>query len=162
MKKESPTTHEQKSLETTRLTPRPGMTSEIGGGAAAAEPGESYLVLIVDDVVDNLALISLDLQQQGYRVVTASDGEKAVRVASLTRPHIILMDIAMPGVDGLEATRKLREDAALRNTPVIALTAYDTGGFRRAAADAGFDGYLTKPIDFERLHELIKRLLRQS
>src|ERR1044072_7952513 len=106
MKKESPTTHEQKSLETTRLTPRPGITSEIGGSA----PEQSSLVLIVDDIVDNLALISLDLQQQGYRVVTASDGEKAVRVASLTRPHIILMDIAMPGVDGLEATRKLRED----------------------------------------------------
>jgi CheY-like chemotaxis protein len=158
MKKESPTTHEQKSLETTKLTPRPGITSEIGGSA----PEQSYLVLIVDDIVDNLALISLDLQQQGYRVVTASDGEKAVRVASLTRPHIILMDIAMPGVDGLEATRKLREDYALRDTPVIALTAYDTGGFRRAAADAGFDGYLTKPIDFDRLHELIRRLLRQG
>jgi CheY-like chemotaxis protein len=157
MKKESPTTHEQKSLETTRLTPRPGMTGEVGSA-----PQDSYLILIVDDVVDNLALISLDLQQQGYRVVTASDGEKAMHVAAMTRPHIILMDIAMPGVDGLEATRKLREDESLRNTPVIALTAYDTGGFRRAAADAGFDGYLTKPIDFERLHELIKRLLRQS
>jgi CheY-like chemotaxis protein len=154
MKKETSDTDEvQKSLTTTRLSSPPGE-----GG----EPQQGHLILIVDDVVDNLALISLDLQQQGYRVVTASDGEKAVHVASLTKPDIILMDIAMPGVDGLEATRKLRADETLRSVPVIALTAYNTGGFRRAAADAGFDGYLTKPIDFERLHELIESLLRRK
>lgn len=154
MKKETPSTDEvKKSLETTRLTPLPG---EDG------PPADGYLILIVDDVVDNLALISLDLQQQGYRVVTASDGEKGIRVASLTRPDIILMDIAMPGVDGLEATRKLRQDESLRSIPIIALTAYDTGGFRRAAADAGFDGYLTKPINFDRLHDLIQSLLSRK
>ena len=143
-----------KSLTTTRLSPPPG---EEGGGAS----GGGHLILIVDDLVDNLALISLDLQQLGYRVVTASDGEKAFSVASLTRPHIILMDIAMPGVDGLEAARRIREDENLRHTPVVALTAYDTGGFQRAAADAGFDAYLTKPINFDRLHELIRRLLKE-
>lgn len=156
MKKDSQATDEvQKSLTTTRLSTPSGQ--EGGGG-----PEDGYLILIVDDVVDNLALISLDLQQQGYRVVTASDGEKAVHVAGLTRPDIILMDIAMPGVDGLEATRKLRANEALRNIPVIALTAYNTGGFRRAAADAGFDGYLTKPINFDRLHELILSLLQRG
>lgn len=156
MKEDSPDTNEvKKSLTTRRLSPLPG---EPGAGDDRA-PEDGYLILIVDDVVDNLALVSLDLQQQGYRVVTASDGEKAVHVAALTRPDIILMDIAMPGVDGLEATRKLRADATMSSIPVIALTAYDTGGFRRAAADAGFDGYLTKPINFDRLHELIQRLL---
>jgi CheY-like chemotaxis protein len=113
-------------------------------------------------MVDNLALISLDLQQMGYRVVTASDGEKAVRVAAQTKPDIILMDIAMPGTDGLEATRLLHKDENLSHIPVIALTAHDTGGFKRAAADAGVDGYLTKPIDFIRLHKLIERLLGSS
>jgi two-component system, cell cycle response regulator DivK len=158
MKKDSHETGEvQKSLTTTRLS-----TSTGGEGGASGESQQGHLILIVDDVVDNLALISLDLQQQGYRVVTASDGEKAVRVASMTMPHIILMDIAMPGVDGLEAVRRLREDASLRNIPVIALTAYNTGGFRRAAADAGFDGYLTKPINFDRLHELIESLLQRK
>lgn len=158
MNKDSPATDKvKKSLATTKLSNHPGLKSEGGG-----EPEEGHLILIVDDIVDNLALISLDLQQQGYRVVTASDGEKGVRVAALTRPDIILMDIAMPGVDGLEATRKLRADETLRNIPVIALTAYDTGGFRRAAADAGFDGYLTKPINFDRLHELIQSLLHRS
>ena len=153
--KKSPTTREmEKSLTTTRLSPLPGAEGE---GSA----GSGHLILVVDDVVDNLALISLDLQQLGYRVVTASDGEKAFRVASLTKPDLILMDIAMPGVDGLEAARRIREDENLRSTPVVALTAYDTGGFQRAAADAGFDAYLTKPINFDRLHELIRRLLHE-
>ena len=118
-----------------------------------------FLVLIVDDMVDNLVLVSLDLQQQGYRVVTASNGEEAVRVASLSFPDIILMDIGMPELDGLGATRKIRENEALRNIPVIAITAFNTDGFRRAAHDAGFDGYLVKPFDFDRLHTLIRGLL---
>ncbi len=114
---------------------------------------------MVDDVVDNLVLISLDLQQQGYRVVTASDGEEAVKVAALAYPDLILMDIGMPELDGLGATRKIREQEALRTIPIIALTAFSTDGFRRAAFDVGFDGYLVKPIEFDRLHELIRRLL---
>ena len=158
-RKQSPTTKGiKKSFTTTRL-PSPPPGEEESGGAASEQ---NHLILIVDDVVDNLALISLDLQQLGYRVVTASDGEKAVRVASLTKPDIILMDIAMPGVDGLEATRQIREDGKLRAIPIIAITAYSTGGFQRAAADAGFDGYLSKPIDFDRLHELIRSLLPNS
>lgn len=127
--------------------------------AKSAPSPQDFLILVVDDIVDNLTLISLDLQQMGYRVVTASDGEKAVRVAEQARPDIILMDIAMPGMDGLEATRQLHEDETLRRIPVIALTAHDTGGFKKAAADVGIDGYLTKPIDFYRLHNLIEQLL---
>jgi CheY-like chemotaxis protein len=120
---------------------------------------KDFLVLIVDDVVDNIVIVSLDLQQQGYRVVTASNGEEAVKVASLTYPDIILMDIGMPQLDGLGATRKIRENEALRNVPIIAITAFNTDGFRRAAHDAGFDGYLVKPFDFDRLHALIRGLL---
>lgn len=120
---------------------------------------KDFLVLVVDDMVDNTIVISLDLQQQGYRVVTASDGEQAVTVASKTYPDIILMDIGMPELDGLAAARKIRETDALRTVPIIAITAFSTGGFQQAARDAGFDGYLTKPIDFERLHELMRKLL---
>lgn len=117
------------------------------------------LVLVVDDIVDNVVMLSLDLQHQGYRVITASNGEEAVKVASLMKPNIILMDIGMPLLDGLGATAKIRENETLRTTPVVAITAFSTSGFRRAAYDVGFDGYLTKPIDFEQLHELIDRLL---
>lgn len=120
---------------------------------------KDFLVLVVDDIVDNVVIISLDLQQEGYRVVTASNGEEAVKVAALTKPDIILMDIGMPELDGLGATRKIRENEALRDVPVIAITAFSTDGFRRAAYDVGIDGYLVKPINFDRLHELLSRLL---
>jgi CheY-like chemotaxis protein len=123
------------------------------------EDTEVAPVLIVDDNNDNLVLISLSLQDFGYRVITARDGEEAIQVASVARPQLILMDIAMPKMDGLDATRKLRQEAHFQEVPVIALTAFGTDGFRRAAAEAGFDGYLTKPIDFERLRRLMNALL---
>jgi CheY-like chemotaxis protein len=118
-----------------------------------------FLILVVDDSADNVAVISLDLQQQGYRVVTASDGEDAVTVAAQMLPNLILMDINLPSLDGLGATRRIRETEALREVPIIAITAFGTEGFQRAAYDAGLSGYLTKPIDFDRMHLLIARLL---
>ena len=118
-----------------------------------------FLVLVVDDQIDNAVVISMDLQQEGYRVITASDGEQAVQIAAQTNPDIILMDIGMPELDGLGAARKIRENEASRSVPIIAVTAFGTEGFQRAARDAGFDGFLTKPIDFTMLHELMRRLL---
>jgi CheY-like chemotaxis protein len=139
-----------------RTTPLQQVTDDLG----ESQSSTNALVLVVDDTVDNLTLISLELQGRGYRVVTASDGEEAIRVATLAKPDIILMDIAMPQVDGLQATRKIRENEELRSIPVIAITAYNTAGFQRAAHDAGFDAYFTKPIDFDRLHSLIKTFLQ--
>ncbi len=118
-----------------------------------------FLILVVDDSADNVAMLSLDLQQQGYRVVTASNGEDAVTVATQMLPHLILMDINLPTLDGLGATRRIREINVLREVPVIAITAFGTEGFQRAAYDAGVDGYLTKPLDLDRMHQLIARLL---
>ena len=118
-----------------------------------------FLILVVDDSADNVAMISLDLQQQGYRVVTASNGEDAITVATQKVPNVILMDISMPGLDGLGATRRIRDDEALREIPVIAITAFGTEGFQRAAYDVGVSGYLTKPLDLDRMHQLIARLL---
>lgn len=119
----------------------------------------SQTILVVDDVSDNRILVSLSLQDMGYRVVTACDGEEAISIAQTARPDLILMDIAMPQLDGLGATRRIRDLADFQDLPIVALTAFDTSGFRKAAFDAGFDGYLTKPIDFERLRTLIDRLL---
>lgn len=124
------------------------------------KPSEpKFLILVVDDSADNVAMISLDLQQQGYRVVTAGNGEDAVTVATQMLPNLILMDINLPTLDGLGATRRILENDALREVPVIAITAFGTEGFQRAAYDAGVSGYLTKPIDFDRMHLLIARLL---
>jgi len=142
---------EEDTYNTSRLDDKAVNTGDIAP--------KDFTILVVDDVVDNLVLISLDLQQLGYRVVTSSNGEEALKIASLTQPDLILMDIGMPELDGLGATRKIREHPTLRGVPVIAVTAFGTDGFRRAAYDAGFDGYLTKPIDFNRLHDLIKSLL---
>ncbi len=117
-------------------------------------------ILVVDDVRDNLILISLSLQSYGYRVLTAANGAEAIETALVARPDLILMDIAMPEMDGLTAARRLRLHPELQHIPIIALTAFDTNGFRQAASDAGFDGYLTKPVDFERLNRLIEAFLR--
>jgi CheY-like chemotaxis protein len=119
----------------------------------------SQTVLVVDDQNDNVVLVSLWLQNLGYRVVTAVDGESAVEVARLAMPQLILMDIAMPVMDGLDATRRIRQTPLISDLPVIFLTAFDTKEFRQKAGDAGGDGYLTKPIDFERLSKLILTLL---
>jgi len=123
------------------------------------DSAKKFLILVVDDSADNVAMLSLDLQQQDYRVVTATDGDEAISVASLTLPNLILMDISMPRMDGLGATRRIREIDALRDVPVIAVTAFGTEGFQRAAYDVGFSGYLTKPIDFGRMHQLVAGLL---
>lgn len=122
--------------------------------------GQNTTILVVDDVTDNLILISLALQNNSYRVLTAKGGEEAVKTALIAKPDLILMDIAMPEVDGLAATRRIRKYPELQNIPVIALTAFETLGFRQAAYEAGFDGYLTKPIDFEKLDNLINVFLR--
>jgi CheY-like chemotaxis protein len=126
---------------------------------AVADTSKKFLILVVDDSADNVAMLSLDLQQQGYRVVTATNGEEAISVACCTLPNLILMDISMPQLDGLGATRRIREKEALRDVPVIAVTAHGTEGFQRAAYDVGVAGYLTKPVDFGRMHKLIARLL---
>jgi CheY-like chemotaxis protein len=150
-----------------RFQTRPLTEPPLGEDAAApgvadgqARPAEGKLVLIVDDSADSAAFVSLYLQNRNYRVVTAHNGEEAVRVADTIVPDIILMDIAMPDVDGLEATRRIRASATLPYIPIIALTAFTTEGFKRAAVEVGIDGYLTKPVDCERLHQLISRLLR--
>lgn len=145
----------EKAPPTTRLEEQEETTEVLDKEASSIDP----LVLVVDDVVDNIVVISLSLQQAGYRVVTASNGEEAISVAALSKPNIILMDIGMPVLDGLGAARKMREDPVLSKIPIVAVSAFNTDGFLRAAYDVGFEGYLTKPINFDRLLDLIKSLL---
>jgi len=134
---------------------------EIQDAAKYPQSGseQEFLILVADDSVDNKVVISLDLQAEGYKVVTASNGEEAVDVARLTKPNLILMDISMPLLDGLAAARKIHEIETLQDVPVIAITALSTEGFQRAAYDVGVAGYLVKPIDFDRMHQLVRRLL---
>ena len=133
--------------------------NEVKASKEGQQIEPKFLILVVDDSADNVAMISLDLQHQGYRVVTAGNGEDAVTIATQMMPNLILMDINLPTLDGLGATRRIRENDALRDIPVIAITAFGTEGFQRAAYDVGVSGYLTKPIDLDRMHQLIARLL---
>jgi two-component system, cell cycle response regulator DivK len=146
----------EESKYKTTVLPTEGLGSDSSEPETAAI--RSYLVLIVDDVVDNLQLMSLNLQNLGYRVVTAVDGEDAVKVATLMRPDVILMDIAMPILDGLGAARKIGQDITLKHIPIIALSAFSTDGFLQAAYDVGFAGYLTKPVDMDKVQDLITSL----
>src|SRR5918912_2064622 len=117
-------------------------------------------VLVVDDQSDSLTVVSLALQERGYRVSTAVNGQEAVGVARLVQPQLILMDITMPVLDGIGATRVIRNDEKIKDVPIVILTALDDDQFRREANDAGADGYFTKPIDFPRLHAFMDKLLR--
>jgi two-component system cell cycle response regulator DivK len=117
------------------------------------------VVLVVDDTNDNLVLISLAVQEMNCRVVTAVNGRDALAVALLAGPQLILMDIAMPVLDGIGATRLIRRQETLKDVPVVILSAFDTESFRQQAIDAGVNGYFTKPIDFDRLRQFIEKLL---
>jgi CheY-like chemotaxis protein len=121
--------------------------------------GEFPKVLVVDDTNDNLVLISLAVQEMNCRVVTAVNGEDALAVALLAEPHLILMDIAMPVLDGIEATRLIRQQEKLKDVPIVILSAFETDAFRQKAIEAGVNGYFTKPVDFERLRQFIQKLL---
>ena len=119
-------------------------------------------VMVVEDTIDTRLVLSLSLQNEGYSVVTAANGEEAVEIATRAVPDLILMDINMPRCDGLAATRRIRMNRALRHVPILAVTAYDTRGMREAALEAGCSGYLTKPLDLAELGTILGGILRKE
>ncbi|MDD5628199.1 MAG: response regulator [Elusimicrobia bacterium] len=104
-------------------------------------------ILIVEDDAKSRYLAKFILEKGGYRVVEAGDGQEALEKAAAEKPDLILMDMQLPRLDGYETTARLRADAALRHTPVVALTAYAMKGDREKALRSGCTGYMTKPID---------------
>jgi CheY-like chemotaxis protein len=120
-------------------------------------PGDS--ILVVDDNPHNLKLARVLLSGEGYDVRTAGDAEEALAVLGSFSPRLVLMDLQLPGMDGLELTRRLKGDPACRDIVVIALTAHATKGAEAKALAAGCDGYIAKPIDTEALTELVARHL---
>ena len=113
-------------------------------------------ILLVEDTVDTRYVLGLTLLEQGYRVLTATNGEEAVEVALRERPDLILMDLNLPQMDGLMATALIRGHEELRGVPILAITAYDTYGMKEAALEAGCNGYLIKPLDFDRLETILR------
>lgn len=119
--------------------------------------GES--ILIIDDNPQNLKLARYLLVSIGYDVRTAIDAEEALRVLESYTPRVILMDIQLPGMDGLELTRRLKHDPQRRGVIVIALTAYAMKGDRERAMAVGCDAYVAKPIDTDALPQMIADLI---
>jgi CheY-like chemotaxis protein len=120
--------------------------------------GES--ILVVDDNAMNLKLARVLLTADGYVVETAADAEEALRVLDTFTPRLILLDIQLPGMDGLELTRRLRNDPRRRGITIVALTAYAMKGDEEKAFAAGCDGYLTKPIDPATLPDVLAAHVR--
>ncbi len=116
-------------------------------------------ILIVDDNVSNTKLLSFLLVSKGYAVRTAASAGDALQVLETFKPRLILMDIQLPGMDGLTLTRHLKADPRTRHIPIIAATAYAMKGDEARAREAGCDGYITKPIDTRRLPQDIERYL---
>jgi CheY-like chemotaxis protein len=116
-------------------------------------------ILIVDDNPQNLKLAKVILAAEGYEVKTAIDAEEALRILESFTPRLIMMDLQLPRMDGLELTRRLKADPARREIIIIALTAYAMKGDDEKAFAAGCDGYISKPIDIDALPRVVAEYL---
>jgi two-component system, cell cycle response regulator DivK len=120
---------------------------------------KSITILLVEDTEDNRFMLRRLLEMSSYQVIEAVNGEEAVRMAAQSVPDLILMDLSLPLVDGLGATRRIRALRQLDGVPIIAVSAHDTADFHAEALAAGCEAYITKPIDFTELEDLISALL---
>lgn len=116
-------------------------------------------VLLVEDFEDTRLFMRLALEDQGFIVFEAEDGQKAVENANREKPDVILMDLTMPRMDGFAAAKLIRQNDQLKDVPIIAITAHQESDFRSDAKASGFDAYVTKPLDVNWLKELIAGLL---
>jgi CheY-like chemotaxis protein len=119
-------------------------------------------ILVIDDNVINLKLISKVLEDEGYQVEQAIDAEIAEEMIKLAIPDLILMDIALPGMDGLTLTRLLKSREETMHIPIVALTAFAMKGDDQKAYEAGCKGYLSKPVDISRLPSQIEEFLNSG
>ena len=120
----------------------------------------SRKILIVEDNQDSRELVVKVLKKKGYEIVEAEDGEEALAKAVSDRPHLILMDISIPKLDGFEVTRKLKQNPDFQDIPVVALTAHAMKGDREKFIAAGFEGYIPKPISIHELPGQVRDYLR--
>jgi CheY-like chemotaxis protein len=123
------------------------------------DPRRLGIVLIADDTADTRELYGLYFRTLGFTVVTAVDGQAAIDAALEHRPDVVVMDLAMPRIDGITATEHLKRDARTQKTPIILLTGYPQRAIERGAIEAGVDVFLTKPCLPEELELHIRRLL---
>ena len=118
-------------------------------------------ILIVEDSPQNMRLLEMVLGAKGYTLLKATDGEEALDMAMREQPDLVIMDVQIPKLSGLEVTRKLRETPAFSHTPIIGITAYAMKGDRERVIESGCDAYLSKPISTRELPEVIAQMLLQ-
>jgi len=118
-------------------------------------------ILVVDDNEMNVKLLRWLLEKNGYEVHTAADAKTARVSVRAVRPRLVLMDIQLPDIDGLQLTREFKADPELRDIPVVAVTSYAMKGDRQKSIEAGCDGYITKPIDTRQFPLEIEKYLRR-
>jgi CheY-like chemotaxis protein len=119
-------------------------------------------ILIVEDNPASWRLLEMALRPKDYILLKAADGAEALDMALREHPDLILLDVRLPGMDGLEVTRRLRRNPSFKQTPIICITAYAMMGDKEKVLDAGCDVYLAKPIDTRKLPELVAEMLRQQ
>jgi CheY-like chemotaxis protein len=124
--------------------------------------GNQGLILLVEDNTDSCTMLRTLLELWSYRVIEAHNGEEAIRLAQSEAPNLILMDVAIPLVDGLEATRRIREFATADAMPVVFISGYAQTGFRLSALASGGNDYLVKPVDFKKLETLLGKYIKRS
>ncbi|MBC7930861.1 MAG: response regulator [Rubrivivax sp.] len=120
---------------------------------------EVLTILVVEDYEDASLAMRLALEEYGYKILEAADGEQAVEIAAREKPDIILMDLQLPVLDGLAATERIRANPEMRETIIVAVTAHNEADFRARARAAGCNAFFSKPIDIERLNVLLADLL---
>ena len=118
-------------------------------------------ILIVEDNPKNMRVIEMTLRTKGYTLLKATDGQEALDTATRERPDLIIMDLRLPKMSGLEVTRKLREDKAFSYTPIIAITAYVVKGDKERVINAGCDAYLPKPFNTREFPGLVAQVMLQ-
>jgi len=116
-------------------------------------------VLIVEDNPMNMRLIEMILKSDDYLLLKATDGEEALAIAAIDHPDLVLMDIRLPKLNGLEVAKRLKQNAQLKHIPIIALTAHAMKGDMEKAIEAGCEGYVSKPIDTRQLPKLVADML---
>src|SRR5882762_4461482 len=119
-------------------------------------------ILLGEDFYDTRLMMKMWLVKNGYRVVEAETGEEAITLAQSELPDLIIMDMMMPGMNGLDATQRIREYQALRQTPIVAVSAYGANEYRSLAIEAGCNEYVSTPFDPNELAELIKDLITKN
>ena len=119
-------------------------------------------ILIVEDEPRNMKLMHDLLERFSYQIIEATDGEQGVALAKSSKPDLILMDIMMPKMDGLEATRLIKADVSTNDIPVIALTSYAMKGDRERTIEAGCDAYIPKPVDIGEVLKTVAHFIRKN